>query len=445
MRSALNVSLADIEVARSLRERPTNPNAFDLVLQARAVSSLPITKDTSSQSLALFEQALQRDPNSVLALSGAAQAVLNEFSYDILPFDVAIDRARQYIERARALQPNAEVVLATQVILLDWQQGELDYQRVRHDLEAAATRLIEYYPNNPTGYFELGVLRRNQGRYDDAAVLFAKTIQLSPRAPFIKNFYWNMAFCNIYAGRDREGLQWIDRVLTVPGSLPSGRERMLLVIRSVAAFRTGDTNTAKRLAEELNDKFPFDTWRQHNPDDPDSDTNRAQVESVQRVLKAAGNRDHLDPNADFGVAPDNGLHEYLQGKTPTIAPGVTTVDTERLAGMLENDKPTVIDTMDYSWYRSVPGAVGLQFRGNTHGTFDDVVQKRLELKLRELTGGNLAKPIVAMSFNVSYFDGYNLALRLRHAGYTNVYWYRGGREAWEVAGKPEDVVRPADW
>ena len=47
--------------------------------------------------------------------------------------------------------------------------------------------------------------------------------------------------------------------------------------------------------------------------------------------------------------------------------------------------------------------------------------------------------------NVAHFDGYNLALRIHHAGYTNVYWYRGGREAWEVAGKPEDVVRPADW
>ena len=49
----------------------------------------------------------------------------------------------------------------------------------------------------------------------------------------------------------------------------------------------------------------------------------------------------------------------------------------------------------------------------------------------------MAKPIVAMSFNVARFDNYNLALRLRHAGYTNVYWYRGGREAWEVAGKPK--------
>jgi hypothetical protein len=50
-----------------------------------------------------------------------------------------------------------------------------------------------------------------------------------------------------------------------------------------------------------------------------------------------------------------------------------------------------------------------------------------------------------VGFNVGWLDGYNLALRIRHAGYTNVYWYRDGREAWEVANRPEDEVRPADW
>ena len=43
------------------------------------------------------------------------------------------------------------------------------------------------------------------------------------------------------------------------------------------------------------------------------------------------------------------------------------------------------------------------------------------------------------------FDGYNLALRLRHAGYTNVYWYRGGREAWMAAGKTTAPVTPRHW
>lgn len=145
------------------------------------------------------------------------------------------------------------------------------------------------------------------------------------------------------------------------------------------------------------------------------------------------------------MAPDNVLHEDLEGETPTTAPGVTTVNTEQLASMLKTQKPLVIDTMDASWYRSVPGAVGLDIKGFTHGSFTDAVQKRVEQKLHALIGDDMAKPIVAMGFNVARFDGYNLAQRLRHAGYTNVYWYRSGREAWEVADNPEDVVRPADW
>ncbi len=78
MRAALNVSLADTEAARSLRERPTNPDAFDLILRARAVVLLPQTKDTMAQAVGLFQQALSRDPNAVLALVGAVQAILNE-------------------------------------------------------------------------------------------------------------------------------------------------------------------------------------------------------------------------------------------------------------------------------------------------------------------------------------------------------------------------------
>ena len=113
--------------------------------------------------------------------------------------------------------------------------------------------------------------------------------------------------------------------------------------------------------------------------------------------------------------------------------------------MLRDKKPLVMDTMTNTWYRSVPGAVGLDFHGNTHGTFTDTVQRRLEQKLRQVTGGDMTKPIVAVGWSVASFDGYNLALRVRHAGYSNVYWYRGGRQAWEVAGKPEEVVRPTDW
>ena len=62
--------------------------------------------------------------------------------------------------------------------------------------------------------------------------------------------------------------------------------------------------------------------------------------------------------------------------------------------------------------------------------------------MRHLTGGNLQVPIVAVGFNSERFDGRNLAIRLAALDYKNVYWYRGGREAWEVAGLPVTSLVP---
>jgi adenylate cyclase len=406
MRSALNISLADIEAARSLRERPANPDAFDLILRARAIDNLPRTKDRTTQVLTLYEQALQRDPSAVLALTGAVNAVLNLNFLDAMPTAVALDRATQYLDRAQALEPNSESVLAARATDLDWQATGLDRRRLRSEQKAVAQKLIDLYPSNPAGYFELGVVVRDEGHYDEAAGFFAKTIRLNPRSPQIQNLYWNMAVCNILAGHDREGLEWADRTMTAPGDLPWFRVRLLLPMRIVGYYRTGDVDTAKRLAAEAAQRYPLGTLRGAFPADPDSETNVRQVRSFQDALRAVGFRDHNDPEADFGVPSDDVLHAGFEGKTPTAAPGVTTVSTEQLAAMLEHEKPLVIDTMDSSWYRSVPGAIGLDFAGNTYGTFTDAIQKRLERKLHELTGRDTAKPIVAVGFSVVRFDGY---------------------------------------
>jgi hypothetical protein len=65
--------------------------------------------------------------------------------------------------------------------------------------------------------------------------------------------------------------------------------------------------------------------------------------------------------------------------------------------------------------------------------------------MQALTKGDLSTPIVAVGWNSERFDGRNLALRLVALGYTNVHWYRCGREAWEVAGLPETPVDVQDW
>jgi|SRR5271157_4848215 len=170
---------------------------------------------------------------------------------------------------------------------------------------------------------------------------------------------------------------------------------------------------------------------------------REQLRRFQDALRVAGERDHADEDADFGMVSDRALHPVI-GRTPTDAPGAETIRTVDLRRLLADAKPVVIDTMLNSWGPSIPGAVGLKFAG-LGGDFSDEAQDRLRPKLRELTAGDLARPIVVAGFNSERFDGRNLALRLVALGYTHVYWYRGGREAWEVVGLPEADATVEDW
>jgi adenylate cyclase len=65
--------------------------------------------------------------------------------------------------------------------------------------------------------------------------------------------------------------------------------------------------------------------------------------------------------------------------------------------------------------------------------------------MAKLLAGNRGRPIVAVGWTSQRFDGYNLALRLVALVHTNVRWYRGGREAWEMAGLLETNPSPEGW
>ena len=88
--------------------------------------------------------------------------------------------------------------------------------------------------------------------------------------------------------------------------------------------------------------------------------------------------------------------------------------------------------------------MGLKYSG-LGGSLTDAAQERLRRKMQQLTRGDMSLPIVAVGWNSERFDGYNLALRLAALGYTEGYWYRGGREAWEVNGLPETALDVQDW
>ena len=436
---SLNVTLTDIESSRSKRERPATPDAFDLIIRARSIRNGLRSPVRNEQALALFEQAQQLDSASTQAVLGIAGILIDRNFATLGQWMVAEDvaRAATLVAMAQAVQPDAEDVL---VAVAEVAQAQERWT----DLALTAQRIIELYPNRVEGYELLGMAKRFVGTVEEAVQLYEQSIRLNPRESNLFHRCSCMGYALLLVGRYDESIIWFERSLTAnPDASPAsrgGRYRSIAAAH-VLAGRPGAAREAMRKADQLS---PYATARIFFPDNPQSAAQVTQMQRLVTALHEAGLPDHADENADYGLDADVALHRDLTGPTPTSTPGARTVRTEELASLLAVQKPIVIDTALYSWGRSVPGAISLRNAG-IGGNLLDTAQTRLGRKMRELTKDELATPIVAVGFNVLRFDGRNLALRLIGLGYTNVYWYRGGREAWEVAGLPETDMKVEPW
>jgi hypothetical protein len=292
-------------------------------------------------------------------------------------------------------------------------------------------------------YNGLAICKTWTGHAEDDIALQQTADRLNPLSPWKFTRYRHMAWASFLLGRDQDAIRYMQQGFAIKPDVDNGTQFYLRVLAAAYA-RTGDLDQARRYLAQADRISPYDTVRGHFPDDPSSPVYVEQIRQFQDALRLAGERDHADEDADFGVPPDNLLHGEAVGKTPMVAQGATTIRTADLARLLADAKPLVIDVVSHFWGQSISGAVGLKLAG-AGGSRTDAVQGRLRVKLHELTGGDLARPIVALGWNAEEFYGRNLALRLVALGYTQVYWYRGGREAWEVHGLPETPLDVQEW
>jgi adenylate cyclase len=423
----LNVAMVQIDGARSKRERPANPDAFDLILRARSIWGRPMGPREEAEKLALFEQALKLDPTSIGAMTGIAYSLIESYRRGD-----DLQRAARLLADAAAINPDNELVVATTGSLLRQQ---------KRCAESIPTfqRVLSGNPNSHWAYNEIGACLTALDRAEEAIPLFEKANRLDPLGAYAWSRYQHLGWAMLMLGRDEEAISCTQRTLSANPNLRPDWHAIYILRIAAAHVRLGHLDEAHRLVAEANHVWPYDTARSHFPDDLD---HAAGMERFQAALRLAGERDHADEDADVGVASDDRLHQVLAGPTPTTVPGATTIRTDQLERLLADRKPIVIDPMAYWWGRSIPGAVGLE---NAGSGFVGEIQDRLRRKMQELTSGDLNKPIVAMGWNSERFDGRNLALRLVGLGYTQVYWYRGGREAWEVNGLPEAKLTATDW
>jgi PQQ-dependent catabolism-associated CXXCW motif protein len=150
-----------------------------------------------------------------------------------------------------------------------------------------------------------------------------------------------------------------------------------------------------------------------------------------------------DETVDYGVPPTNTLHLHdFDAPTPTHIEGAHTITTRALQSMLNSpQRPVLVDVIGGQQSVSLPNAIWLRDAGvGRH--MDDDVQAWFDLHLSQLTGHDKSRPLVFFCASRMCWLAHNATLRALDLGYTNVYWYRGGRDSWQAAGLPMSPVAP---
>lgn len=154
---------------------------------------------------------------------------------------------------------------------------------------------------------------------------------------------------------------------------------------------------------------------------------------AMHALSAAQDTGYADELKDFGVAPTDYPRTQGYGSpTPTSIPGAKVVSTQELVEMRKADPKPVI-FVAYGAQGVIPGAIVAEGSGEGRLLGSDL--EKFTNLLAKHTNGDKSRAVVFYCHGPKCWLSYNAALHAKAAGYTNVYWYRGGRDAWKAAGK----------
>lgn len=151
----------------------------------------------------------------------------------------------------------------------------------------------------------------------------------------------------------------------------------------------------------------------------------------------AGELRYADEDRDWGVDSTTKLRQPpYHAPTPLQIPGANLIHTRELQLMVSGRTPPIlVDVLSGEGHETLAGAVWLGGAGRGE-SFDDPVQLDLAPLLKRLAADDKSRQFVFFCASSQCWLSYNAALRAVAAGYTQVYWYRGGIDAWMEANLP---------
>ncbi len=229
---ALNVELTSREAVRPA----DNPDALDYILRARAAYWKPNSREKFAETTRLYEQALALDPHSVEAQSQLANmlAVRGGNRWSDSP---AADfrRAEELVGQALGLAHYAKGALRR------W-QGRCDEAIPEHEMAAALN------PNWLNSLDQLAWCKLLTGSIGEAIPLEEQIIRLSPRDPYIYNFYFMIGLVHLLQSRTDEALVWFEKARSAnPGLPPHGYLASAYALKGETERAAAELTEARRL------------------------------------------------------------------------------------------------------------------------------------------------------------------------------------------------------
>jgi tetratricopeptide (TPR) repeat protein len=177
---ALRAKLTPAETVNVSRMPTQNAAAFDLYLQAsaranRAFDINPLVAELMPGAIALYEKALEKDPDFALAAADLAIAHMYSFFYAPDRTPARLNAAKTAADRALALQP--DLGQAHYALGLYYYWGHRDYANATAQLEIARREL----PNSAEVVQSLAAVARRQGQWDKGLAGFLEACALDPR------------------------------------------------------------------------------------------------------------------------------------------------------------------------------------------------------------------------------------------------------------------------
>ena len=277
--NSLVFELVKAEALRAMRERPSNPDAVDLAMQAEAKWNLPDSKANLNDAVTLSERALALDPQNVRALTVLSKAlvlrVFNQWSDDP---EGDIARAEKTVDAALALQPENSWV----------HHAKGQVYAVKRQWRPSITEdetAIALDPNNDRAHADAGFRQMMLGHSEDGFSGVETALRLSPHDPADVPC-WQYYICHLHSHLAQwdQAIEWCSK--SVAGLPQVWFPYVDLTAANAWAGHDKEAKDAAAQLQKVHPGFTVQTWAgMHWSDDP---TFNMQYQRITEGLRKAG-------------------------------------------------------------------------------------------------------------------------------------------------------------